>query len=83
MFACYVGLLCEQFPGRLPRELLAERAALPEGFLDEVVQSLAYSRAVAANQANLPGLGDSRLRQIASAIEHEFAAEEIAARHGR
>jgi hypothetical protein len=79
-FAAYIGFLCRRFPGRLPSEVLAERAALPEGFLDEVAQSLAYADAVAANDARLPGGEDSLLRQIAHDIELELAEEEIAGR---
>jgi hypothetical protein len=75
--------MCRRWPSRFPTEILAERARLPEGFLDEVAHSMAYADAVAANAANLPGCEDSRMRQIATVIELELAAEEIAARHGR
>lgn len=82
VFACYVGFLCRRFPGRFPTEILAERDRLPDGFLDEVAQSIAYSDAVAANEARLPNGEESFLRQIAHDIELELAAEEIAGDQG-
>jgi hypothetical protein len=43
-FTLWVGRLCDEFPGRLPSELLAEWQRLPAGFLDEVMEARAFVR---------------------------------------
>jgi len=84
-FAHYVGRLCEEFPALKPSDVLAERARLPEGFLEEIIESRAYARALATNQGDPDANGwrSSPIRTLAREIEHELAEEEIAARHGR
>jgi hypothetical protein len=42
-FEHYVGRLCEEFPGRLPSEVLAERRRLPEGFLEDLIEMRAFA----------------------------------------
>jgi len=76
--AHYWGWLCEEFPGRLPTELMAEQARLPEGFLEEIILSRYYGRAVSANQVEPKGWKNSPMRTTAMEIELEIAAEEIA-----
>lgn len=81
-FAHYLAWLCEEFPGRLPTELMAERARLPDGLLEEIIASRYYARAVAANQIDPKGWNSSPMRTTAMEIEHELAGEEIAKRNG-
>lgn len=76
-FAHYLSWLCEEFPGRFPTEVMAERERLPYGLLEEVVAARYYGRAHAANAANAPGEEASPLRVLAKDIEHELAVEEI------
>ena len=70
-FAYYLGRLCEEFPGIAPSELLAERARLPEGLLEEIVESRAFARAVAANTIDLKGWSSSPMRIAAKELELE------------
>jgi hypothetical protein len=51
-FTYYVSRLCDEFPGRLPTEIFAERDRLPVGFLEEVIASRHFARAVATYQQN-------------------------------
>jgi hypothetical protein len=41
----WMGILCEEFPGRLPTEILAEERRLPTGLLDTIVLYRSYKRA--------------------------------------
>ena len=78
VLAYYVGRMCQEFPALKPSDVFAERARLPEGFLDEIVASLAFARAVAANETDPKGWQSSDLRIMAKELEHERAEEEIA-----
>jgi hypothetical protein len=69
--------LCEAFPGLSPTQILAERARLPEGFLEEIIASRQYARAVAANTVDPKSAGSSAIRQRALVITFELAQEEI------
>jgi hypothetical protein len=60
--------------------VLAERARLPEGFLEEIVESRSFARAVQANQIDPKGWQSSPMRITAMECEHEMAEEEIASR---
>jgi hypothetical protein len=57
---------------------MAERARLPDGLLEEIIESRSYARAVAANEVDPTGWNTSPMRTAAKDIEHELAAEEIA-----
>lgn len=57
-FAAYLAHLCDEFPGRLPTEILDERDRLPEGLLDEIVNTRQYVRAYHAWNANPTVEGD-------------------------
>jgi hypothetical protein len=57
---------------------MAERARLPYGLLEEIVAARYFSRAIAANTANVPGWEASAWRTLAKEIEHELAEEETA-----
>ncbi len=51
--------MCERFPGRLPSEIWREKQRFPDGFLDEVVEAMAYAGAKrtydgATNKKELP-----------------------------
>lgn len=59
-----------------------ELARLPVGFLEEIIASRAYARAVAHNDADPKGWNASELRIMAKTIEHELAAEAIEADGG-
>jgi hypothetical protein len=76
--ALHWARLCfDWFPGRLPTEIRAEIERLPEGFVDEMIESYAYARAVSANHADPKGRQSSALRTAATEIEFELAEEEI------
>ena len=68
----------EWFPGRFPSEIQAERDRLPEGFMDEMIESFSYAKAFAANQADSKSWQSSPMRITAMEIEHAIAAEDIA-----
>lgn len=53
---------------------------LPEGFLDEMIDSINYARAVAMNAADPTGATQHPLRAEALEIEMALATEEIDAR---
>jgi hypothetical protein len=74
-FACYLGYLCDQFPGRLPTEILAERDRLPAGFLDEILDSRHYRRAYDAWNQNPKVEGE--LVDLVKAITFEFVQEQM------
>jgi len=76
-FAYYLSRLCEEFPGTLPSEMLAEIDRLPVGLLEEIIESRAYARAHAANAANVPDWHKSPIRTRAMHIEHALAEEDI------
>jgi len=76
-FAYYLSRLCEEFPGRLPTELLAEKGRLPDGLLEEIIASRSYARALAANQVDPKGWNSSPMRITANEIAFELAQEEI------
>jgi hypothetical protein len=67
--------LCDEFPGRLPREVLAERDALPEGLLDEILASRHYRRAYTAWHQNPKVKGD--LVDLVKDISFALVQEEI------
>ena len=67
----------EWFPGRFPTEIQAEIDRLPCGFVDEMIESFAFARAVSANDANVPGWETSPLRTLARQIEMDIAQEQI------
>jgi len=69
--------LCEEFPGKLPTEIIDEMDRLPAGMLEEIIESRAYARAHAANAANVPDWQKSPMRTRAMEIEHELAEEEL------
>lgn len=77
-FAFYLSRLCEEFPGRLPTEIMAEMDRLPCGLLDEILESRSYGRAKAANVADPKGATSSEMRRLATVIEFELAQEELA-----
>ncbi len=66
----------EWFPGRLPTELQAEMDRLPAGFVDEMIESFQYARAVSANKTDPKGHASSPLRQAAAENEMALAEEE-------
>lgn len=75
--AFYLSRMCEEFPGTVPSEIMAERARLPDGLLDEIVASRNYARAYAANQADPKGFSASELRTAVFVIEGELAQDDI------
>lgn len=77
VFAYYLGRLCDEFPGRLPTEIWAEKMRLPEGLLEEIIESRAYTRAWQANEVDPKGWASSPRRTMAKEIEMELAADEI------
>lgn len=76
-FAYYLGRLCEEFPGRLPTEIWAEKMRLPEGLLEEIIESRSYARAMHANEVDPTGWVSSPVRTMAKEIEMELATQEI------
>ena len=74
-FAAYLGSLCDEFPGRLPTEILAERDRLPCGLLDEIIASRHYVRAYHAWHQNPKVEGD--LVDLVKAISFELVQDEI------
>jgi len=62
---------------------MAERARLPDGFLEEIILSRYYGRAVAANQVDPKGWNNSQMRTTAMEIELELAKAEIDQADGR
>lgn len=76
-FAYYVGRICEEFPALKPSEVFEEKARLPEGFLEEIIESRSYARAYSANQVDPNGWTRSPMRTAAMEIEHELAEHEI------
>lgn len=72
-----MGWLCEEFPGRLPSEMWAEKLRLPEGLLEEIIESRAYRRAYRANQVDPERWQTSPMRIAAMELEHELAQEVI------
>lgn len=59
---------------------MSERAHLPEGLLEEIVEARAYERAVAANANDPKTCDQSPLRRLAMDLTFELAQEEIARR---
>lgn len=71
----YWSRLCEEFPGRLPTEIWAEQQRLPDGFLEEIINSRNYGRAFHAFRANPKATGE--LVDLVKVIEFELVQEEI------
>lgn len=67
----------EWFPGRFPSEIQREIDRLPCGFMDEMIESYTYAKAVSANQADQKGSRSTALRSAAFDIEGELAEEEV------
>jgi hypothetical protein len=87
-FEDYVGRLSEEFGGALPSVILAERAQLPAGFLEQLIEYRAYRPAYRALKAADSAEARDRLRQwdlgaLAEQIEMELAEEEVAEQRGR
>ena len=59
-----------------------ELQQVPVGFLQQIIEYRRYAAAYFANQSDPHGWPASNMRTLAREIEHELAAEEIAARHG-
>jgi hypothetical protein len=81
----WLGILCEEFPGRLPTEILAEEQRLPAGLLDTVVLYRSYKRAkrtldAADTTEKRQALEKSRLYDLVEQVEAAIVEEEIAAR---
>lgn len=72
-FAHYLGWLCSEFPGKLPSEVWAERDRLPEGMLEEIIESRNYARAYWTYKANPKATGDmvQRVRENDFALAQE------------
>lgn len=78
VFALNWARLCfDWFPGRLPTEIHAEIDRLPEGFMDEMINSYAYAKAMAANVADPKSSQSTALRSAALEIEGELAEDEV------
>jgi hypothetical protein len=74
-FAFYLSRLCEEFPGVLPSEMVAEIERLPAGLLEEMLESRHYGRAYALYQQNPRATGG--LVDEVKQIEFELAQEEM------
>jgi len=58
--------------------IFAEQQRLPAGFLEQVIEYRNFAAAVAANTVDPKGWQTSPMRQLATEIEFERAAAEIA-----
>lgn len=74
----WIGRISEEFGGALPSVVLRERARLPLGMLETIVEYRNYAAAKADYDRDPATRADaSALRQLVQIIEFELAAEEI------
>lgn len=84
--AAYVGWLCEEFR-TVPSVILREIALAPDGFLEEIAETRAYSRAYAVIEAKDRPEGQepgpSAMELLVRQIEADLAQEEMDKQLGR
>lgn len=78
----WIASLCEAFPGRLPSEVLAEYQRLPAGFLEEMLEAMAYRQAktmtdAADTREARQRLPDTPIYRLVTEIELRLAQEEL------
>lgn len=72
--------MCDVFKGRLPSEIVAELERVPVGFLEEVVEAMAYESAYRFYKAQPDTKDRSELVQLAKVHTFELAKEAIEAK---
>ena len=75
-----MGRLCEEFPGRLPTEMVTEWRRLPAGFLEQLLEYRHYAEAkrmldAADTREAQERLPAHPLIELARVIEFEIAQE--------
>ena len=76
----WISRLCEEFPGRLPTEIWAERRRCPEGLLETIAEFRLYAATkVASDRAKTATeRPEGAMADLVTAIEFELAEEELA-----
>lgn len=80
-FEHFIGRLSEEFGGALPTVIMAERARLPTGFLEQIIEYRSYAATKQAYDRQQNPKATSEMWDLVKLIEFEIAGEDLAA-HG-